>query len=238
MKNVAIVALLVAPLLAFADDSAALRRSVAVTGEGEVSAAPDRARLSMSVDALAPEVKAAQDQVNKVVRAYVAEAKSLGVKDEDLSTAGMTLSPEYVWDEKLRNNRLTGYRARRNIEVVVRNLDQVGQYLLGATKAGINNVSPPSLESSHKDDLERQALVKAAQDARARADLLATTLGAKLGPVHSLNAAQNSAPPPYPMVRAMAMAGKAADGNEEMGFEAGEIKFNATVNADFDLVIP
>jgi uncharacterized protein YggE len=240
MKNLHLAALaLILPVLAMADDdAAALRRSVSVSGQGEVSAAPDRARLSMAVEALNPELKAAQDEVNKVVRAFVAEAKTLGVKDEDLSTAGITVQPEYVWDEKARNNRLTGYRARRGIELTVRNLDQIGDFILRATRVGVNNVQAPVLESTREKELSRQALVKAIEDARAKAELAAQTLNVRLGPIHSLNASENNVRPPYPMMRmqSKAMAAEAFDsGNQEMGFAAGEIKFNATVNADFDL---
>jgi uncharacterized protein YggE len=229
---------LILPVLAMADDdAAALRRSVNVSGQGEISAAPDRARLSMAVEALNPELKAAQDEVNKVVRAFLAEAKTLGVKDEDLSTAGITVQPEYVWDEKARNNRLTGYRARRAIELTVRNLDQIGDFILRATRVGVNTVQAPVLESTREKELSRQALVKAIEDARSKAELAAQTLNVRLGPIHSLNASENNVRPPYPMMRMKAEAAAAAydSGNQEMGFAAGEIKFSATVNADFDL---
>ncbi|MGH8446268.1 MAG: SIMPL domain-containing protein [Solimonas sp.] len=214
-------------------------RLVAVGGQGEVSVKPDRARLNLAADALNADLKTAESQVNTIVRAYLAEAKALGAKDEQISTAGVSINPEYVWDEKLRQQKLVGYRARRDIEVVITDLDKLGDYVLRATKAGVNHVNPPQLESSRSDELQRQALAKAAQDAQARARLLADTLGVKLGSVRSIRAEDVGRPMPIMYKAEMrAAAAPMADGsgNEQMGFSGGEIKYNASVSAEFDLL--
>src|SRR3546814_211336 len=141
-------------------------RIVAVDGEGEVSTQPDRARLNLAADALDPELKTAESQVNGIVRAYLAEARALGATDKEISTAGISINPEYVWDDKAKKQKLVGYRARRDIAVTVSNLDKLGDFVLRATKVGINHVSTPILESSQADALSKQALAKAASDAR------------------------------------------------------------------------
>lgn len=223
---------------AFAHDERETHRHVSVSGQGEVSVAPDRARLRMGVSQVNANLAEAEDEVNRVVRAYLAKAKSLGVKDEHISSAGIAIQPEYVWDEKTRNNRLVGYRVSRDIEVVVNKLEQLGDLVLGATQAGVNQVQPPQLESSKAKDIEQQAMVKAAQDAQAKAKLLAETLGARLGPVHNISAAEFSPPPPMPKMMAMRNQEAFDGGNQEMGISAGEIRYSMTVNAEFDLLAP
>jgi len=237
------LAALLLPLLlipaAFAHgDEAAGRRSVNVSGQGEVSVRPDRARLNVAVDALNADPKAAEAAVNKVVRAYVAEARALGARDSEISTAGMSLTPEYEWDEKARRNRLNGYRARRDIEVTVVDLDKLGDFILRATQAGVNNVAPPVLEASNAKELARTALIRATEDARAKAELLAETLKVRLGTIRSLNATEGFIVPPMP--KAIGMRAEAAfdSGNQQMALEPGEIKYSATVAADFDLLAP
>ena len=224
-----------APLAAH--DIAPPPRTVSTSGEGEISVKPDRARLVMGVDKLSPEIKTAETEVNKVVRAYVAEAKSLGAKDEQISTTGVSIQPEYVWDEKERQQRLTGYRVRREIVVLVSDLNKLGDYLQRATKAGVNQVNPPMLESSRQRELTREAMALAAQDAQSKAKLLAETLGVKLGPVRTVSS-HDAGPPPPVMMKAMAMRAEAADGNAEMGISLGEIRHRATVSAEFELLAP
>jgi uncharacterized protein len=215
------------------------RRSVTVSGQGEVSAAPDRARISMAVEETRPDLKSAQADVNRIVRDYLAQARALGVKDEDISTAGLSIRSDYDYSGK-DGRKFLGYHVTRSIELVVRDLDKVGDYLQKATDAGINNISDPVLESSQAEELQRQALAKAAADAQAKARVLAEALGVKLGAVHTIDAATEVTPPrPQPRMMALAAAAPAApSGNEEMGFAAGQIRFHVSLNAEFDLVAP
>jgi uncharacterized protein len=215
------------------------RRAVTVGGQGEIAVHPDRARLSLAVDRFANEPQPAEAEVNKVVRAYLAELKRLGVEDRHISTAGISLQPEYVWDESLRQNRISGYRARRDIQVLVMKLDRVGDLVLAATRSGVNHVMPPTLESSRDKELGREALAAAAEDARLRADLLARTLGARLGAVRSIVAVDGGfQPSPLPKVMMMRSDADGLAGNEQMGFRTGEIRVTATVQAEFDLIVP
>ena len=218
------------------------RRAVSVSGQGEVSAAPDRARLSMAVEETNPDLKAAQAKVNGIVRTYLGQLRSLGVKDEDISTAGLSIRSEYDYSggsgSTPGGRKFLGYHVTRNIEVVVRELDKIGDYLQRATDAGINNISDPQLESSKAEELQSQALVKAAQDAQAKAKLLADTLGVKLGAVHTVSASSVSPRPPGPQPRMMMAAAAAPSGNEEMGFAAGQIQFKSSITAEFDLLAP
>lgn len=212
-------------------------RTVLVTGLGEASGSPDRARLSLTVESRNLELKIAEAKVNEVVRAYLAEAKSLGSKDEDIATANYSVNPEYDWVNNQQKFR--GYRATRQIDVSVHDLAKLGDYLLGATKVGINQIQAPVMESSKAKQIERIALKNAAADAQAQAQVLAETLGLKLGLARSISS--NSAayvPPPIPMMKAMAMRSDAAaetSGNQQMGFSAGLVRSSATVSVEFEL---
>ncbi len=212
-------------------------RTVQVTGEGEAVGAPDRARLSMSVEARNKELKSAEAQVNQVVRAYLAEAHALGATEADLSTASYTVNPEYDWVDNKQLFR--GYHAQRQIEVKVNDLEKVGDYLLRATKVGINQVNPPVLESSKQKEIEREALKRATLDAQTQAKLIAETLGMKLGQARTVSTTTQSYQPPVPMVKmAMrsAMAEAAPSGNEQMGFSGGQIRATSNVTAEFEML--
>lgn len=214
-------------------------RHVAVNGQGEVTALPDRARVRMGVTKVSPDLAAAESQVNTVVRGFLTEARALGLRDEHVNTTGTSIQPEYVWDEKERNNRLVGYRVSRDIEALVLDLGKLGDVVLRATKAGVNQVQPPQLESSKAKEVQQQALVKATEDAQARARLIAATVGMKLGMVHTINASDAGPPPPMPKMAMMRMAADGTGGgNEQMGLNAGELRYSATVNAEFELLPP
>lgn len=221
---------------AAAHDSIPPPRTVSVAGQGEVAVKPDRARLSLGVEKLDPDLKKAEAEVNKVVRDFLKEARSLGAKDEHLSTSGVSINPEYAWPEGARERKFTGYRVHRQIEVRIDNLERLGDYVLRATQAGVNQVNPPQLESSRAVEVERQALAKAAEAARAKAKVLTDTLGVKLGVLARIT--ESGVAPMPEMYRPMVQMAKAADGNAEMGLSLGEIRYRATVSAEFDLLPP
>ena len=213
-------------------------RVVQVTGQGEQTIAPDRARLSMAIEARHAELAAAETSVNNSTRAALAALKGLGIKDADISTAGYSVNPEYDWVDNRQQFR--GYYARREVNVMVHKLDQVGDVLLRLTKAGVNQINPPVLESSQMKETERRALALAVADATAQAQVIATGLNQKLGLPRTVNASSQGFTPPSPMPRMammkMADAGAEMSGNEQLGFSAGLIRAQATLTAEFELL--
>ncbi len=214
-------------------------RVVQVTGQGEASIAPDRALLSMAIEARNADLRAAEAKVNDGTRAVLAELKGLGLKDEDISTAGYSVNPEYDWVNNQQKFR--AYFARREINVTVRDLNKVGDVLLKLTKAGVNQINPPVLESSKMKETERAALARAVADAAAQARVVAEGLALKLGLPRTVNASSQGFQPPVPMPRLMAMkassdAAQEMSGNEQTGFSAGLIRATASVTAEFELL--
>jgi uncharacterized protein YggE len=92
------------------------------------------------------------------------------------------------------------------------------------------------LDSSRRKDLERQAMAFAVQDARQNAEALARAAGVKLGAIRVLNA--SSTPPVVPLYRSkMVMSDMAAAAPPAETYQPGDMKFSASVAAEYDLVV-
>ena len=226
------LALLLAPLAVLADSDRP--RSVSVSGNGEVTAEPDLAQVTLGVEARRPTMAEARAEVAKTVDRVLALTRDLRIDPKLVNATRVQVQPEYSWNDKDRKRVLLGYMVSRQVQVEVRDLDQLGPLLERAVDAGVNQVNDPVLDSSRRKDLEREALVKAVQDARQNAETLAGAAGATLGPVRTLNG--SASPPMVPMYRrqvAMADAAMAP----EASYQAGEMKFTASVNAEYDLAV-
>lgn len=224
-------ALISLPAIA-ADD--ARPRTVSVSGTGDVAAEPDVAQVTLGVEARKPALADARSEVSATVERVLALCKSLGIDPKRVNATRVQIQPEYSWNEKDRKRVLLGYLVSRQVQVELRDLELLGTLLERAVDAGVNQVNDPVLDSSRRKDLERDALVKAVEDARLNADTLARAAGASLGPVRTLNGATSG--PPVPMYRrqvAMADAAMAP----EASYQAGEMKFTASVNAEYDLLV-
>jgi hypothetical protein len=228
------LALLLAPLAVLADSDRP--RAVSVSGNGEVAAEPDLAQVTLGVEARRPTMAEARAGVAKTVDRVLALTRDLRIDPKLVNATRLQVQPEYSWNDKDRKRVLLGYVVSRQVQVEVRNLDQLGLLLERAVDAGVNQVNDPVLDSSKRKSLEREAMTKAVEDARLNAETLAKAAGARLGPVRMLNGASSG--PPMPMYRRgpMVMADAAAAPPAET-YQPGEMKFSASVNAEYDLLV-
>jgi uncharacterized protein YggE len=202
-------------------------------GSSSLTATPDRARVGLGIQARNPSLEAARDEVARVAENFLKLTRQLNIDAKDVQTTGLSMRPEYRWNPEKDQQTFVGYFVQRSLTVELKDLDQLGALIEGAVDAGVNEVSPPQLDSSRRAELHREALAKAAEDARANAEALAEALGAELGPVRQINAMDTGRPPiPMPM-RAQVMMAESADAAAT--YQAGEITFESRVNATFDL---
>lgn len=220
--------LLFASVCTMADDMA---QTVSVTGTGQVSAVPDRANVHMSIVSRAKELDAAQADAAKVTAAVLSLTDKLNIKRNKVDTTGATVRPDYRWNRETEQQDLRGYIAERQMNVKVDDLDRLGMLVEGAVAAGVNQVSPPQLDSSRREALHRDALAMAAKDARANAEVLAEALGAKLGDPISISDGSGAPPPPIPQMRMAA----AMESDSAATYNAGDLTFTATVAVVFEL---
>lgn len=232
--SLTLTALLLTTPIALANDDAPTRR-LSITGTAEVSALPDEAVVTMGIEARHQSLDRAQKQVDESVARFLTLCDTLDIPRQSVSTAGIHVNPEYRWPQNGGKPQLTGYFVSRQLVVQLTKLDQLGSLVTRATSSGVNNVSPPQLRNRKAKELERQALSLAAADAKDRARALATGAGAKLGDIRTLSA-DHHAVPIYPRGMAMMKASVEADMAPEQTYETGEIKYSATVNAEFDLI--
>jgi uncharacterized protein len=214
------------------------QRLVSVTGSGEVKAQPDMAYVTLGVEARKPTLAAARTEVNAAVERLLALTRELKIEPKFVDSTRLQVQPDYRWDEKASKQVLLGYVVNRQIEVEVHDLDRLGTLLEKSVSAGVNQLGEARLDSSRRKELEREALTKAVDDARLNADALARAAGAKLGPVQSISAAGTMPVPMYAQ-KAMSVAAAPPMADEaDQSYQPSEMKFTASVSAQFELLVP
>jgi uncharacterized protein YggE len=211
-----------------------LPRSVSVTGSGEVRAQPDMAYVTLGVEARKPTLAEARNLVAATVERVLGLARELKIDPRYVDSTALQVQPEYRWNDKDAQRVLLGYVVSRQVEIELRNLEQLGALLERSVTAGVNQVGSPRLDSTRRKELERDALARGVADARLNAEALARAAGATLGPVRTLSASAEA--PVVPMYRERVMMAQAVAADAEQTYESREMKFSATVNAQYDLI--
>ncbi len=229
-RSVWLVLLLSMGTCAMADEQT---RTITVNGNGSAEVEPDKATLQMSIVAREPTVGVAQKAAASVTNKVLKMTDRMGIERDKVDTTGASVRPDYRWNREKEEQELRGYIVERRIVVEIEDLEKLGELVEGAVSAGVNQVSPPQLDSSRRKETYRQALRAAAEDARDNAYQLANALDAGLGEVVSINSASNTPRPPAPYaggVRAMAAESAAVE-----SYNAADLSFDASITVVFEL---
>lgn len=206
---------------------------IIVTGEGEASAAPDLALLSLSVMRQADTAGVALAESSAAMREVIGALKSLGIADRDLQTSGLQIVPQYVYDQRsdgAQQSRLVGYQVTNTLAVRVRDIARTGEAIDKAVSLGVNQGGDVSFVKEDDKSVLAEARRAAVADALAKAKLLAEAAGVKLGRVIEIgDTAVQPAPMPF-----MAKAG-AADMAASTPIQPGENAYRVQVNVTFAL---
>lgn len=207
-------------------------RLLAVSGEGEVTVAPDRADVRFSAEASEKTLADAERAVTEATARLLKLLDSLGIPKNQVRSAQLNVNPQYDGGVISSRPRIIGYYVSRQVDVDLRDLGKLGKLLQGAVEGGANRVSGVSFGSTRKDEHQRAALALAAEDAKANAEVLARAMGVKLGRLHTLTASESGG---SPMMFQERMTMKASGGDAERTYQAGEMKFQASVTVEYDL---
>lgn len=231
----AIAALVVACLTALASYPvhADTPPSITVEGYGEAQGKPDIATVTLGIVTQGKTSAEAMESNARTAAALLSQLRERGLADRDLMTIGLNLSPDYAQD-KDRNGaaKIVGYRAINRLAVRLRDVTKIGAVLDLATTAGVNDIDGPVFGIADPQGLQDEARKKAAADARRVAELLAQSMGVKLGAIREIidNSVPRATPQPRMLRGAPAMMSAAPP------IEGGELTASSRVTVTFDLV--
>jgi uncharacterized protein YggE len=201
-----------------AEDPAAATDTVTVTGTGVVTAVPDRAEISAGVETRAPTAKGALSANGAAMQKVIDALRANGGKN--VTTQTVSLSTAFD-----QNGQPNGFVAS-NVASAETTLDGAGALIDAAVAAGANTIYGPSLSRSDADELYRQALAKAVDDAKERAAVLAKAAGRSLGGVTAI-VESGSAPIPF--------AAKASAAQDSTPVVSGPQETEASVSVTYEL---
>ncbi|MFT3811240.1 MAG: SIMPL domain-containing protein [Micropepsaceae bacterium] len=201
-------------------------RTISVNGSGRSAAAADRAVLTLSVVTEAPNPREALEKNNTAMTAVIAALKSLGYGVTDIQTSGLSLNA--VYDHSSSIAKLVGYTANNGITLKVKDVSRLGEILDLAVSAGINRVDGLTFDVADKDAALSEARVAAMKDARAKAELMATALGAAVGRPISISESYSSPQP-------VAMQTMNAADSAAVPIASGQVGMEAQVSVVFEL---
>lgn len=200
------------------------RREITVTGEGRVSAASDVARVTLGVETRDPSAMAALEANNRRTSAVIGTLTGAGIPREEIRTAEILIRREFAGE---RGEGSEPAYVVTNAVTVSAPVDRIGEVLDATVAAGANVVQGISFGVSDEETLADEALKRAVEEARRKAELLAAAAGTSVGDV--LVIAEGTTGGPRPMMEARLTSAAAVP------VEGGRQEITASVTVTFAL---
>lgn len=210
---------------------------VTITSRETVKVTPDMAKIVYGITTENEDSQVCQQENTDKLNAVLEYLKGQGFEEKSIQTSGYSMDPRYDWSGNKQT--LIGYEMRTQVTLSDVPMDRVGSLLSETVASGANEIQSVSYYSSGYDEAYQQALTKAVESARAKAETLAIAGGKKIGGVLGIQEYRDYQDGRY--VSAVANLFSKAGATEtaaarDMGVMPGEMEVTAQINVDFSLV--
>ena len=209
---------------------------VVTSGTASVDATPDIATLAIEVNVSSKDAATAKQQADAKVAEYFSFLQKNGIDKKDINAANLRTQPEYTY-LKDGGSELKGYRASRQVQVTLRQLDKLNDLLDGALKSGLNEIRAVELGVANPETYRNEARQKAIDNATQQAGALAEGFKAKLGPVFSIRYHVANYQP-MPVMRMYKTAEAAPQNDAAQTYDQQTIHFDDQVDVVSELQRP
>lgn len=214
-------------------------RFIVVSGAAEKGLDPNLVHMNVEVWSKANTAKQAQQLAANQFKQVKKALDDFKVKKEDIQTDNYALNPEYEYDQKLRQNKLVGFRVTQSLSVTLRKVEDAGNFLDAlvsdkkTTDSGVN-VNSLAWDSDKRPQAETAALGDAVRMTRTKADEIARAAGVKIKGVSKISHGTSGYNPPQPIFRNFGMKAMAAEA-APTELSSGQIKVRVEVTAEYQI---
>jgi uncharacterized protein YggE len=192
--------------------------AISVTGEANVSVAPDQAQIDGGVTSEAKTAREASEANNAAMGKVLLALKGAGIDEKDYQTSRLSLQPQFATPSKVTERAgIVSFRASNRITVRIRDVTKVANVIDVLVGAGANDIGGINFMVTQASKHLDEAREKAIADARRKAEIYAKAAGVTLGEPISIS--EEGAPSPVfrgKMAAPMAAGAAVAQGEETL----------------------
>ena len=165
-------------------------RTLSVSGTGLAYLTPDIAHISIGVHTENKDAAEAVASNNELSQKVADALNSFKIDPKDIQTTNFSIYPRQDYDQSGKPTGIT-FVVDNTVYVTLRDIEQIGDVLDAAVKAGANSINGIQFDVEDKTAALSDARNAAVTDAQAQAEELAKAAGVELGPVQSISTINN-----------------------------------------------
>ncbi len=212
-----------------------LPRTITVVGDGIVSIQPDVARANIGVEVLGASVDDAAAENSQITEQVLAALKEMGIAPEDIQTSGYSVFSERYSPDGTPSTEVQ-YRVTNTVNVLIRDLTQVGDVLDTSIMAGANNIYGVEFLLDDPTAARSEARGMAVNNAEATANELAELAGVAVGPIVSISEVIGNNGGMYSNQFAQFSTAEGRGGGLDTPIEPGQLRLTMQLQVTYELV--
>ncbi|WP_158272116.1 SIMPL domain-containing protein [Marinicauda salina] len=205
--------------------------TLSLSATGEVRAAPDMATVSAGAVSRGASAQEALSANARLMQGVFDALDETGIAERDVQTSQLSVNPVYSRpDEETRERRIVAYEARNTVNVIVRDLDGLGETIDALVNAGANELQGVNFGLEERTEAEDAARLQAIEELHRLRDLYAEAGDFEVERVLSISESSGGGPQPmYARMEVMAMAAAPTP------TAVGELTVSVTINASWEI---
>jgi len=160
--------------------------TISVNGQSQVEAIPDLVTVNFNIESIADTAVEAKDKNSEIYNNLVEKLEIIGI--DDVKTSNFNVYPEYDWEDGNRVEK--GYKATHfvTVELPTEESEKISEVIDAGVNAGalISYINFELSEYLQKEK-KSEAIIRATEDAKDKAEAMAEGLGKKLGKIISVS---------------------------------------------------
>ena len=191
MKNtntilIAVIILLVGGFI-FYNNLNKEKTTINVNGESKIEALADQVTVYIGIETLKDTAEESKNENSEITNKVLSALQYQGIKKEDIETNNYNIYPDYNYEDG--KQILKGYKTSNSLKIKTKDFSKIGKIVDASINSGANNIQSINFELSQEkqNEVKTQAIGKATEDARLKAEATAKGLNAKLGRVKNVN---------------------------------------------------
>jgi uncharacterized protein YggE len=203
-----------------------------VNGEGETTAVPDTAVVTLGISETANSIEQVKNKVNTKINDIISGLKKLEIEEKKIKTTNYSIYPNY--DYTNGTNRITGYSISQTLQVEITPIEKANKALDLSTEKGANMVGNIEFKVNDKDreKLEIKARENAIKKAKEKAQNIASAAGIRLGRIVNVYESGTEQPPVIYAKESLARGGDTANQSTEL--QPGENTIHISVTLSYE----
>jgi uncharacterized protein YggE len=162
------------------------KTTITSTGNSVIESIADQVSVYVGIETLENTAEESKNENAEISDKVLNSLQSQGIKKEEIETSSYNIYPDYNYDNGKQT--LKGYKTVNILKIKTKDFTKIGKIVDASINSGATTIQNINFELSQEkqNEIKIEAIAKASEDAKLKAQATVQGLGAKLGKVKSV----------------------------------------------------